>query len=205
MRTKFKAWAKPFIEAHPEVCLSLDNLKKQKDFNLEIGSGKGAFILQMAIKFQNEFFVAVEKNETCSGFLAKKLVENKIENTKLYDGDIGNLLPLINTKSVKNIFLNFSDPWPKKRHTKRRLTFDTYLNEYYRILKDDGLLIFKTDNDLLYDYSLANFPLCGFKIVLNEFDYDGRDEFDAMSEYELNFRNKGFKIHRLILTKEIKK
>lgn len=201
MRTKFKAWAKPFILEHSEVSIKEEEFSTLDNFNLEIGSGKGAFIAQMGEKFPLELFIGIEKNETCSGFLAKKLVETKLNNVKMYDGDVVNVLPFIKDKTVKNIFLNFSDPWPKKRHTKRRLTFDTFLPEYKRILKDDGRLLFKSDNDELYQYSLENFPLFGFKIISNIFDYDGLDEFDACSEYEANFRGKGNKIHRLIVVK----
>ena len=108
MRTKFKAWAEPFINEHPEVMCSFDDLNNQGSYYLEIGSGKGQFLLDMAKKFPNIKFIGVEKNITCAGFTAKKLVENKIENAKLVFSDAQMMTPSINSDSIEGIFLNFS-------------------------------------------------------------------------------------------------
>ena len=144
MRTKFKAWAEPFINEHPEVMCLFDKLNDEGSYYLEIGSGKGQFLLDMALKFPKLKFIGVEKNVTCAGFTAKKLVENQISNAKLVFADAQQMTPSIKDGSVEGIFLNFSDPWPKKRHTKRRLTSELFLKEYYRILKKGAKLIFKT-------------------------------------------------------------
>ena len=201
MRTKFKAWAEPYINEHPEVMCPFDKLNEQGSYYLEIGSGKGQFLLDMALKFPKLTFIGVERNVTCCGFTAKKLVENNITNAKLVFADAGQITPSINDASVDGIFLNFSDPWPKKRHSKRRLTSESFLAEYYRILKKGAKLIFKTDNYDLFTYSLEIISVSSFKLVEANYSYDGKDEFDATTEYEKSFREEGQPIYRLILEK----
>ena len=202
MRTKYKAWTKPYIEEHQEVGIDLPSLVNlDKPYYLEIGSGKGQFLLNMAINNPNKFFVGVERNVTCAGFTAKKLVEQEINNAKLVYANAEQVLPLINEGSVNGIFLNFSDPWPKKRHAKRRLTSDSFLNQYLRILKKGAKLIFKTDNYDLFTYSLELLENSSFKLVEANYSYDGKDNFDEITEYEADFRSQGQPIYRLILEK----
>ena len=201
MRTKFKAWAEPFLNEHQEYSLTDEEIAQLDNFQLEIGSGKGEFLLRMANKFPNEFFVGVEKNVTCAGISCKKLVENEVGNAKLLYRDGQDVVRIIKDNSVKNILLNFSDPWPKKRHHKRRLTSVNFLNEYRRILKDDGLLIFKTDNIDLFEYSIEMFKEANFNIISVDNNYDGLEFFDAQTEYEEFFRNEGTPIHRLVVKK----
>ena len=143
----------------------------------------------------------MERNVTCAGFTAKKLVEGEVANAKLVYADAGQVLPSINAESVEGIFLNFSDPWPKKRHAKRRLTSDSFLGQYYRILKRGGKLIFKTDNYDLFTYSLEILENSTFKLVEANYSYDGKDPFDEITEYEASFRELGQPIYRLILEK----
>jgi len=201
MRTKYKPWAKPYLEEHVEVMCPFDELNNFKDYYLEIGSGKGQFLLDMAKKYPDMTFIGVEVNVTCAGFTAKKLVGNEIKNAKLVCANAQVMTPTINDNSVNGIFLNFSDPWPKKRHAKRRLTSNSFLSEYYRILKKGAKLIFKTDNLDLFNYSLEVINESPFKLVDANYDYDGNDPFDATTEYEKNFRELGQPIYRLILEK----
>lgn len=201
MRTKFKAWAKPFIDEHVEVLCPIENLNLFSDYYLEIGSGKGQFLCSMALKHPDKMFIGVEKNVTCAGFTAKKLVENKLQNAKLIYADAEKILPLIKENSVNALFLNFSDPWPKKRQSKRRLTSEQFLIQYLRILKKGARLIFKTDNVLLFDYSLKMTQISPFKLVSSDRNYDGSNSFDEMTEYEQNFREQNLPIYRLILEK----
>ena len=201
MRTKFKAWAEPFINEHPEVMCPFDKLNDFVPYYLEIGSGKGQFLVDMAKKFPTLTFIGVERNVTCAGFTAKKLVESEIKNAKLVYADAAQMMPSIKEDSVETIFLNFSDPWPKKRHTKRRLTSESFLSEYYRIIKKGGKLIFKTDNYDLFTYTLEIINVSSFKLVEANYSYDGQDDFDTQTEYEMNFRAKGMPIYRLILEK----
>ena len=202
MRTKYKPWAKPYIEEHKEVTFTIEELLGfDKPYYLEIGSGKGQFLVDMAKKFPDKFFVGVERNVTCAGFTAKKLVEQEITNAKLMFINAELLMGEIKDNSVEAIFLNFSDPWPKKRHHKRRLTSSLFLDNYYRILKKDAELIFKTDNIDLFNDSLEYFQESHFSIVSSTNNYDGKDEFDACTEYERNFRSIGTPINRVIYKK----
>ena len=202
MRTKYKPWAKPYIEEHTEVMLSLEQLKEYNTpFFLEIGSGKGKFLLDMAHQFPNLKFVGVERNVTCAGFAAKKLVEGEVTNAKLMFENADAVLMTLKDNSIEGLFLNFSDPWPKKRHEKRRLTHPKYLAQYYRVLKKGGKVYIKTDNDDLYAYTQLSIESSEFKLISNEEDYVDFVEFDAMTEYEKNFRELGQKIHRIVLEK----
>ena len=202
MRTKYKPWAKPYIEEHKEVIFSKEELLGfDKPYYLEIGSGKGQFLVDMAKKFPDKFFVGVERNVTCAGFTAKKLVEQEITNAKLMFINAELLMGEIKDNSVEAIFLNFSDPWPKKRHHKRRLTAESFLANYYRVLKSGGRLIIKTDNVDLFMFTLENLANSKFKLVYKTDNYMDCDEFDTMTEYEKSFRDEGVAIHRLILEK----
>ena len=202
MRTKFKAWAEPYINEHAEVMFTLEQLSSfDKPYYLEIGSGKGQFLVDMAKKFSNKFFVGVERNVTCCGITAKKLVEEEIANAKLMFIDAEKLMVEIKDNSLDGIFLNFSDPWPKKRHHKRRLTAESYLNNYYRVLKKGARLVIKTDNPDLFSFTVENIENSPFKMISKTDDYQDYDEFDTMTEYEKSFRDEGVPIHRLVLEK----
>lgn len=202
MRTKYKPWAKPYIDEHKEVMFTLEELPSfDKPYYLEIGSGKGQFLVDMAKKFPNKFFVGVERNVTCCGFTAKKLVEEEIINAKLMFINAEVLMQEIKDESLEGIFLNFSDPWPKKRHHKRRLTAMSYLDNYYRVLKKGARLVIKTDNTDLFAFTLENLENSKFKVISKTDDYNEFDEFDTMTEYEKSFRDEGVKINRIVLEK----
>ena len=203
MRTKFKAWTVPYLEEHTEVLLKPEELLTLTySYNLEIGSGKGQFLIDMARKFPELYFIGVERNTTCAGITAKKLVEAEdIKNAKLVYDNADIVLLNLKDESIDNIFLNFSDPWPKKRHAKRRLSAPGYLDNYYRILKKGGRLIIKTDNVDLFAFTKET--LEGSKFVLESItdDYADRDNFDAETEYEKSFREQGVAIHRVVVRK----
>ena len=202
MRTKYKPWALPYIQEHVEVMFTEEQLLSfNKLYYLEIGSGKGQFLVDMAKKYPDKFFVGLERNVTCCGFTAKKLVEEEIQNAKLMFINADILMDKIQDNSIEAIFLNFSDPWPKKRHHKRRLTADRYLANYYRVLKSGGRLIIKTDNVDLFAFTLENLENSPFKLVSKTDDYQDYDEFDSMTEYEQSFREEGTPIHRIVLEK----
>ena len=201
MRTKFKAWTKPYLDEHQEMSLKDEEINKLDNFYLEIGSGKGDFLIQMSNKYPDLFFLGIEKNVTCAGITTKKLVDNEIKNVKLLYADFERISPLIKDESVEIIFLNFSDPWPKKRHHKRRLTSTKFLDEYKRILKPNGKLIFKSDNADLFAYSIEMLEEAHFHIESITNDYDGSDPFDAATEYETFFREEGTKINRVVVKK----
>lgn len=201
MRPRFKAWAKPYLDEHPEVSFSIEQLNGLPTYYLEIGAGKGNFLCNMALKFPDKLFVGIERNVTCSGITTKKIVEKAISNAKLIYADADVLLPNLNDNSVDALFLNFSDPWPKKRHHKHRLTSEKYLAQYFRILKKGGRVYFKTDNVDLFDFSLELAALSQFNVVSIDRHYNGLDPFDEMTEYEQSFREQRLPIYRLILEK----
>lgn len=202
MRTKYKAWTKPYLDEHKEVELTNEEVKQLDNVYLEIGSGKGQFILDMAKKCPELFFLGIEVNQTCAGFTAKKLVENEISNAKIINDDADMILEFLKDKSVNVIFLNFSDPWPKKKHHKRRLTSNKFLDKYNRVLKDDGKIIIKTDNVDLFEFTKELLVDSPFVSISVDEDYDGKDEFDTCTEYEANFRSQGVPIHRMIVVKK---
>ena len=202
MRTKYKPWALPYIQEHIEVMLAEEQLLNfDKPYYLEIGSGKGQFLVDMAKKFPEKFFIGVERNVTCCGFTAKKLVEEKLKNAKLMFINAEILLNRIKDNSIDGIFLNFSDPWPKKRHHKRRLTAEAFLKNYYRVLKPGSRIMMKTDNPDLFAFTLENLENSPFKVIEQSDNYLTHDEFDTMTEYEQSFREEGITIHRLVLEK----
>ena len=201
MRTKYKPWAKPFLEEHLEVQLPEEKIASLDNIYLEIGAGKGQFLIEMAKKYPDRFFVGIEKNLTCSGFIAKKLVEEQLPNAYLVYGDAEKVLDILKEKTVNIIYLNFSDPWPKVRHHKRRLTSERFGPLYKKVLKDDGYIIQKTDNIDLFEFSIENFNTQGFEIYDIDRDYMLEDS-DVMTEYEESFRQEGNKIYRMKVRKK---
>ena len=206
MRMKNKKWSIPFLNEHKEIVLyevSYDN-ELLKDFinhqplYLEIGTGKGDFILNMAKNNPNTYFIGIEKSITCLAITAKKIVNEDIKNVLLIADDVSKVFAYLPQGSIDKLFLNFSDPWPKKRHEKRRLTYKTFLDEYKKILKSNGESIMKTDNIDLFNYSIESFTSNGFILEQVNFDYDGLDTNDVMTEYERFFRDEGTKINKLV-------
>ena len=204
MRTKFKQWAVDYLKEHHEIVVdkidpNLDFFKK--DLYAEIGSGKGDFILNFS-RFHPEFsFLAVERVETVAGMMAKKLIEAQINNVLVFPFDGKILFEQLHDESLNGIFLNFVDPWPKKKHAKRRLTFHTFLNQYYRILKDGCALYFKSDNKGLFDFTLEEIKETKFKLELVDENYVLDASKDAESEYERKFRALNQPIYKIVLRK----
>lgn len=207
MRLRHKPWADELIEGHKDIALDVDDIPDLPSFNvLEVGSGCGGFILQMSEKYPEYEFLGAEVAKTAFAIGLKKMLslEKIPSNVKFINTPVDTLIPAIKDKSLDRVYLNFSDPWPKKRHHKRRLTYPTRLASYFRILKDGGVLFFKTDNDDLYEDSKKYFEQFG------QFNYTFIDDYkkvtpdDAASEYETKFRAKGVVIHKIIAVKEKK-
>ncbi len=201
MRTKYRPWAKPYIEEHPEASFELEKLKGMKDLHIEIGAGKGNFILALAAAHEDTFYLAVERNVSCAGAIAKKIVENEVNNARLIYDDILHVLDYLDDGSVKIFYLNFSDPWPKKKHTKRRLTYPTLIEKYVAKLEVGGEIRFKTDNDELYEFSRETFQVPSLELIEDTPNYETLAEDDFMTEYEEKKRGMGLSIHRLVLRK----
>lgn len=207
MRTKFKQWAVDYLNESPNIFKleDIDSIKaflNEKACFLEIGPGKGKFILGMAEKFPNYNFLVVEISPTIAGICLKKIDENKeINNVKMVADDFFKLSSLLDKDTFDGIFLNFSDPWPKKRHEKRRLTSKLFLESYKNILKPDGKIYFKTDNDDFFTYSRESFIENSFKIIYENLEYQVDASVDEETEFEEKFKSQNIKIKKLILTK----
>lgn len=206
MRTKYKQWAVDYLKEGKNI-LSLENKEdilsfiNEKETFLEIGPGKGQFILGLASRYPEINFLVVELNATVAGIALKKIDESELNNVKLIQGDFYNLVDIINEKSIEGIFLNFSDPWPKKRHERRRLTSDNFLKAYIKILKDDHKIYYKSDNFDFYTFSKEKFIEFGFDVLEDLNDYKIIEEFDEETEFEKKYKENGIKINRLILKK----
>lgn len=165
----------------------------------EIGCGKGTFAVATAKRNENVQMVAVEVVTDVLLMAMEKSARCGTDNLTFLNGNADKLESYFAEKSLDRIILNFSDPWPKKKHEKRRLTSPDFLKKYKSVLKDGGKIYFKTDNRPLFDYSLGSFAAEGF--VLNKVLFDlHSSELDAdniRTEYEENFSAKGFKINYL--------
>ena len=210
MRIKKKKWARPYLEENqdrvlldPEFSVELD---KNSTNVLEIGTGKGSFIFTMAKRYPNMNFYGIEKNHDVLAIALKRINEDEsIKNIMLMRSDMGETKESMENEMFDFIFISHPDPWPKKKHYKRRLLYTSFLEAYLRILKPSGKLFFKTDDDGLFQDSIENINNFGkFKVLNIDFDYANKEDFDVQTEYETRFRNEGIKIKRLILQKENK-
>ena len=169
----------------------------ENPIHLEIGSGKGKFIYKLAEKHPNINFIAMEAQPTVLTFLLDKVEETHRENLKLISGNAENLLEYFAEGEVDQLYLNFSDPWPKTRHEKRRLTFHTFLSRYETILSGDKTIIQKTDNQGLFEYSLMSYAEYGFTFNRLSLDLTNSvyEEDNVHTEYEDKFIKKGNRIY----------
>ena len=205
MRGRHKAWAAPFMAEHNDIVVETIDPKSpffsSRPLYLEIGIGKGDFIVGMSQKFPGHY-LGLEKEVSICGMAAKKVVESGVSNVMLRCGDFDFVYPEIETLRFDGIYLNFSDPWPKKKHTKRRLTAKVRLDKMYDLLLPGGFIAIKTDNDGLYEFTLEEIEKTKFKMRLNLEDYPLDEIHDVKTEYERNFRSLGQHIHRIELVKE---
>ena len=178
-----------------------DKFFQEKPVIFEVGSGKGDFIAAISLAHPEYNYLGIERVKTVAGIMCKKLVEQGNENVRVFPWNVELLFEEIKEGFVHSIYVNHADPWPKARHEKRRLTFITFLEQYYRILRKGGRLYFKTDNDGLYEYTKEEIKLTKFKIVSDEENYQFDSETDFITEYENKFRSVGKSIHRIILEK----
>lgn len=160
---------------------------------LEIGMGKGKFIIEHARRNPNINYIGIEKFEGVIIQAADKLKNEQLNNLHLVAADATFLTEMFDKKEVSKIFLNFSDPWPKSRHDKRRLTYKTFLNMYNEIL--DGELEFKTDNRGLFEFSLISLNENNWKFLDLTFNLHEREEDIVTTEYEDKFSQMGNPIY----------
>lgn len=197
-----KKWVRPFLEEEDTYLLETpDDLDIDRPLYLEIGMGMGDFITESAKEDPGIFYIGLEKDETCVARAIKKAEELKLENLRimLLNADLIN--EYFREKSVDRIYLHFSDPWPKKGHHKRRLTYPSFLEIYKRVLKDDGIIIFKTDNADFFTDSLEYFKEAGLKTLDISYDYHSVPRKEPLTAYERKFRDLGEPIYWIKLSK----
>ncbi|MBQ0036477.1 MAG: tRNA (guanosine(46)-N7)-methyltransferase TrmB [Firmicutes bacterium] len=185
-----KKWVVPFLENEEEYLVTdAKALNVDKPIYLEIGMGMGDFITESASQHPDIFYLGLEKDETCVARAIKKARDKQLENFKVLLVDATNIEELFSEHSIDLIYLHFSDPWPKKHHHKRRLTYMPFLNKYEKTLKSDGTLIYKTDNEQFFDDSLEYFSQSNF--VLEEIDRNYYVEGEPMTAYQAKFVAEG--------------
>ena len=167
------------------------------NIEIEIGTGKGKFIISLAIDNPNTNYIGIEKYATPLVGAVKKLEGLELNNLKLICMDASNINEVFDHE-ISKIYLNFSDPWPKKRHTKRRLTSPNFLSLYEGLFKDNKIIQLKTDNELLYEYSIESFEENGYEIVKNDTKYIDK----YTTEYEDKFLSMGIPIKYLYVVKK---
>jgi len=168
--------------------------------HIEIGMGKGGFINEMARLYPEINFIGIELYDSVLLRALEVLVENPLPNLRLLHADAANLQVVFAQDEVSKIYLNFSDPWPKTRHSKRRLTHKGFLGVYKDILVDGGKLQLKTDNRSLFEYSLLSFNYFGMKFSDVSVDLHADPEGypdNVMTEYEQKFHGLGQPIYLL--------
>ena len=168
--------------------------------NLEIGIGKGKFIYEMALNNPNINYIGVEKFDNVMA-KAIKTISNKLPNLYLIKIDALKLNEVFDHE-INTIYLNFSDPWPKKRQNKRRLTHENFLKIYDEIFKSKKHIIMKTDNIDLFADSIVYLSNYGYIFNDVSLDLANKDIVNIKTEYECKFENKGFKINYLEATKD---
>lgn len=208
MRLRNIKGSRETIAAHPFVIQNIFSKKGQwnesfgnnNPLYIEIGMGKGQFILEMARRNPDKNFIGIEKYSSVLIRALEKCEDNPPANLRFIRMDAENITDAFGKSEISGIYLNFSDPWPKDRHAKRRLTYRDYWKRYDEILKPDGLVIFKTDNRPLFDFSLEEAGTAGWKLTDISYDlhHSNAASDNVMTEYEARFSALGNPIHRLI-------
>ncbi|MGZ4161350.1 MAG: tRNA (guanosine(46)-N7)-methyltransferase TrmB [Neobacillus sp.] len=206
MRLRNKPYAKDKIEQHPQYIVANPEQYKGKwsevfntdqPLHIEVGTGKGRFVTEMAKANPHINYMGIELYDSVIVAALDRLIEVDLPNLKLLNVNAGDLEKYFEKNDVDRVYLNFSDPWPKVRHEKRRLTYKDFLKLYENILVDGGEIHFKTDNQGLFEYSLMSFSEYGLllkyvSLDLHKSDYQG----NIMTEYEQKFSEMGNRIYR---------
>ncbi|HAR6482519.1 TPA: tRNA (guanosine(46)-N7)-methyltransferase TrmB [Staphylococcus pseudintermedius] len=206
MRMRNKPWAESYLTEHNDI-VDLEAVhahqvsewfERQQPIHIEVGSGMGKFITTLAQQNPHINYVAIERDKNVMIRVLDKVREHNLTNIKLLCNDAVILTDYFRQGEVDRIYLNFSDPWPKKRHAKRRLTYRSFLALYQQILREDGELHFKTDNSGLFAYSLESMSQFGMYFTKINLNLHQEDEGDNIpTEYEHKFAEKGSRIYRM--------
>lgn len=192
-----------YVINEPENCKGKwkEIFENDNPIRIEIGMGKGKFITTMAQQNPDINYIGIEKFSSVLIRAIEKIEQLEIKNLKFIRMDAERIEDVFNKEEVDKIYLNFSDPWPKDRHAKRRLTSKQFFDRYNNILKEDGVVEFKTDNNGLFEFSLEQIPLAGWNIVEYTRDLhhnEKMNEGNIMTEYEEKFSKLGNNINKLI-------
>jgi tRNA (guanine-N7-)-methyltransferase len=206
MRLRNKPWAKDkllqysnYVIHEPERFRGKwgEAFEKDQPLHIEIGTGKGQFITGMAKANPDINYIGIELQESVIVSALDRLIEAELPNVKLMNVNGAELVKYFEKGDVSRVYLNFSDPWPKTRHEKRRLTFKSFLEVYEAILVKNGEIHFKTDNQGLFEYSLVSFSHFGMLLKFVSLDLHNSDyEGNIMTEYEEKFSSRGSRIYR---------
>ncbi len=177
-----------------ETKKSIDNYKGNLKLMLELGSGASTFSVNMAKLYPEHKFIAMEYKEELLLKAIEKVESEGIDNLKFIRFRIESIEDIFSKNSVDTIYLNFSDPWPKARHYKRRLTYRDFLSFYKNILVDNGIIEFKTDHDDMYEFTLEELEVAGFEILEKSYDLHSEKQDVVMTDYEKKYVANGLKI-----------
>ncbi|MDO4671096.1 MAG: tRNA (guanosine(46)-N7)-methyltransferase TrmB [Aerococcus sp.] len=208
MRVRHKPWAQDLINAHPEWVIQTPEehaghwqalFAEDKPLHVEVGTGKGQFIIEMAKAHPEWNFVGIEMQSDVLVMALQQVLDNEpLTNLRFVRSDGQHIDQFFMIGEVSQLYLNFSDPWPKRRHAKRRLTHPDFLKHYQQVLATDGSLIFKTDNRGLFEYSLCSFSQFGMQLVDVSLDlHHSHFVGNITTEYEDKFSAKGQPIYRV--------
>ncbi len=208
MRLRNVTGSREVIAANEFVIHDPENLKgKWKEYfgndnpiHIEIGMGKGKFLIQLAKENPDINYIGIEKYSSVLIRAVDKRKELEIKNLWLIRFDAEYINDIFDKNEVSRIYLNFSDPWPKDRHAKRRLTSKEFLARYDKFLAADGEVIFKTDNNELFAFSLEQVEIAGWKLrnYTHDLHHSEYAEGNVMTEYEEKFSSMGNTINRLV-------
>ena len=209
MRSRFKPWAADLIDTHPEIVIPDPEQQKGKwqevfgnknPLHIEAGTGKGRFIIGMAKANPDINYIGIELFDSVIVTALETILEDDkgTPNLRLLKVNAKDIADYFEKGEVDRLYLNFSDPWPKKRHAKRRLTHESFLKLYETVLPEKGEIYFKTDNRKLFEYSLTSISEYGMLLKEVSLDlHDNEPEWNIMTEYEEKFSKKGQPIYRL--------
>ncbi len=209
MRLRNVKGAKEIIESSNYIVLNYEDYQggynklfdNDNPIYVEIGMGKGNFIIENALRYPNINFIGIEKFDSVVVRAIQKLENVNIPNLKIIRMDAMEIDKVFD-REISKIFLNFSDPWPKDRHAHRRLSSEIFLKKYDLIFKDAKNIIMKTDNRKLFEYSLKSFVAYGYKIndISLDLHHDNYED-NIMTEYEAKFVSKGNPIYMVDISK----
>jgi tRNA (guanine-N7-)-methyltransferase len=206
MRLRHKPWAKEMLLEYSQYVIASPESYKGKwseifgntnPIHIEVGTGKGQFITGMAKANPDINYIGIELQDRVIVGALERIIDDPISNVRLLNQNAEDLTTFFENGEITRVYLNFSDPWPKIRHEKRRLTYKNYLELYKQILIEDGEIHFKTDNQGLFEYSLMSFSHFGLRLNYVSLDLH-KSEFEGniMTEYEEKFSKKGQRIYR---------